>query len=85
MDTVRRQASLGTEFRRLYNEGEKLDRITLGKVVQVNFRYNTVDIQLLDNTVLAKSGESAGNSLQKSLWSLGGLLKMENHLDKYNH
>ena len=54
MDTVRRQASLGTEFRRLYNEGEKLDRITLGKVVQVNFRYNTVDIQLLDNTVLAK-------------------------------
>ena len=75
MDTVRRQASLGTEFRRLYNEGEKLDRITLGKVVQVNFRYNTVDIQLLDNTVLAKSGESAGKFSAKIPVEFGGTTK----------
>lgn len=57
---VRRQAALGSEIRRMYGEGKRMDIITIGKVIKVNYRYNTVDVQLKDNAVVINSGSGDG-------------------------
>lgn len=57
---VRRQAALGSELRRMYGEGKRMDIITLGRVIKVNYRYNTVDVQLKDNAVVINSGSGDG-------------------------
>lgn len=58
MEDVRRQASLGTEFERLYNEDANIDRLLLAKVTNINYRYNTVDAQAISgNLGVNKSGQ----------------------------
>lgn len=57
---VRRQASLGSEFRRVYGEGKRMDMIMIATVINVNYRYNTVDIKLRDNTIIMNSGNQEG-------------------------
>ena len=58
MEEVRTQASLGTEFRRLYNEDSNIDKLILGKVINVNYRYNTVDVQSIsDRSIINKPGQ----------------------------
>lgn len=57
MEEVRTQASLGTEFRRVYNEESNMDKLLLGKVLNVNYRYNTVDVlSITDRTIINKPG-----------------------------
>lgn len=72
-DGLRTQASLGTEFRRLYNESSNIDRITLAEVIKVNYRYNTVDVKItIDNTVISNSGADEGRFSAKLPVEFGG-------------
>lgn len=58
MDNVRTQASLGTEFKRVYNEDSNMDKLMLAKVVSINYRYNTVGVQsVTDGSVISKPGQ----------------------------
>lgn len=41
---MRFQSQLGKEFRRRYKEENNLIRLTLARVVKVNYKYNTVDV-----------------------------------------
>lgn len=72
-DGLRTQSSLGTEFRRLYNEGSKIDRITLAEVVKVNYRYNTVDVKTIEgNSAILNSGSAEGRYSAKIPVEFGG-------------
>lgn len=58
MVELRRQSSLGTEFRRLYREDTNINKILLAKVTNVNYRYNTVDVQAIETGMaINKSGQ----------------------------
>lgn len=55
---MRTQSSLGSEFRRLYNEDTNLNKMILARVINVNYRYNTVDVQAIDSGMtINKSGQ----------------------------
>lgn len=40
----RSQSSLGTEFKRRYKDSSNITRFSLGRVMSVNYQYNTVDV-----------------------------------------
>lgn len=55
------QSSLGGEYERIYKAGDNIDRIVMGEVKKVNYRYHTVDIELIkDRTILGSSPETRG-------------------------
>lgn len=61
MADIRTQSSLGTEFKRLYNEDSNISKIMLAEVTKVNYRYNTVDVRTTDGSMqINKSGQSEG-------------------------
>lgn len=61
MSSIRRQSSLGTELRRVYEEDKNQLRLLLATVEKVNHRYNTVDVVSLSGKVRSnKSGEAEG-------------------------
>lgn len=43
------QAGLGSEHKRLYKEGQQINTLLLAQVIQVNYRYNTVDLLALQH------------------------------------
>src|SRR5690606_6986620 len=44
MMPFRFQSQLGSEVERRYKEGQNIVRLTLARVVKVNYKYNTVDV-----------------------------------------
>lgn len=61
MGDIRRQASLGTEFSRVYSEDSNQLRMILARVTKVNFRYNTVDIISVSGKLKSdKNGKEQG-------------------------
>lgn len=58
---MKTQSSLGNEYERVYHAGKNIDRIVMGTVEKVNYRYNTVDVRLVDdNALLGSSHFSEG-------------------------
>ena len=47
--TRRFQAGLGSEHKRLYKEGQQINTLLLAQVIQVNYKYNTVDLLALQH------------------------------------
>ncbi|QEP29449.1 structural component of the tail fiber [Enterococcus phage PEf771] len=43
------QAGLGSEHKRLYKEGQQINTLLLAQVIQVNYKYNTVDLLALQH------------------------------------
>lgn len=71
--SVRRQASLGSEFRRVYNEEENKLSLILAIVTKINLRYNTVDVQSVRGDMdITKSGEASGMFSAKLPIHFGG-------------
>ncbi|AIA64246.1 glycerophosphoryl diester phosphodiesterase [Listeria phage List-36] len=57
----RTQASLGSEWERVYKAGEKVDTIVLAQIIKVNYKYNTAEVMILKNKeVMSKSYISKG-------------------------
>ena len=70
---IRRQASLGTEFRRVYNEDENKLKLMLATVTKVNLKFNTVDVRSVSgDTSLNKSGTASGMFSAKLPIQFGG-------------
>jgi hypothetical protein len=43
------QAGLGSEHKRVYKEGQQINTLLLAQVIQVNYKYNTVDLLALQH------------------------------------
>lgn len=43
------QAGLGSEIKRVYKEGQQINTLLLAQVIQVNYKYNTVDLLALQH------------------------------------
>lgn len=44
LSPMRLQSQLGKEVRRMYKEGQNVVKLSLARVVKVNYKYNTVDV-----------------------------------------
>lgn len=44
LSPIRFQSALGSEIKRMYKEGENVVKLSLARVVKVNYRYNTVEV-----------------------------------------
>ncbi|WP_145475496.1 hypothetical protein, partial [Staphylococcus hominis] len=44
LSPMRLQSQLGKEVKRMYKEGQNVVKLSLARVVKVNYKYNTVDV-----------------------------------------
>lgn len=44
LSPIRFQSALGSEIKRMYKEGENVVKLSLARVIKVNYRYNTVEV-----------------------------------------
>ena len=69
----RRQASLGNEFRRVWEEDKNQIKLVLAKVVKVNPRFNSVDVESLSGKVkVSNSSDNSGMFSAKLPVQFGG-------------
>lgn len=58
LSSMRFQAQLGSEVKRMYKEGENIIKLSLARVTKVNYKYNTVEVM----TTLHKNSTSKNPS-----------------------
>ena len=73
LSAMRLQSQLGKETKRMYKEGQNIVRLSLARVVKVNYKYNTVDvITTLHKNTTAKSPTDNGKFSARLPISFGG-------------
>jgi hypothetical protein len=73
LSPMRLQASLGKEVKRMYKEGTNIVRISLARVVKINYKYNTVDVvtTLYKNTTIRNPNDNGRYSARLPV-TMGG-------------
>lgn len=75
LSPMRFQSQLGKETKRMYKEGMNVDKITLARVVKVNYKYNTVDvITTLHKNTTVRNPRDEGKYSARLPVSMGGKL-----------
>ncbi|APZ82547.1 glycerophosphoryl diester phosphodiesterase [Bacillus phage vB_BsuM-Goe3] len=73
LSPIRLQAQLGKETKRMIQEGKNIVRLSLARVVKVNYKYNTVDvITTLNNNSTVKNPNDNGRFSARLPVSFGG-------------
>ncbi len=73
LSPLRFQSQLGKEARRRYNEGKNVIRLSLARVVKVNYKYNTVDVvTILHRNALTKNPADGGKFSARLPVQFGG-------------
>lgn len=73
LSPMRLQSSLGKEVRRMYKEGDNVVRISLARVVKINYKYNTVDVvTTLYNNSTSRNPDDKGRFSARLPVTMGG-------------
>lgn len=73
LSPMRFQSQLGKEMKRVYNEGKNIVKLSLARVVKVNYKYNTVDVvTILHKNSTTKNPNDKGKFSAKLPIGFGG-------------
>lgn len=73
LSAMRLQSQLGKEVKRMYKEGSNVVRLSLARVIKVNYKYNTVDVvTTLNKNAIAKNPTDNGKFSARLPVSFGG-------------